>query len=223
VLTLPGACPGFSHTQGQTLATPPKNRHLSTLGGPAGAASGLAPKQAAFVREYLVDLNATQAAIRAGYELQEAPLGFYVYVLFDSRSGRIFYVGKGKGERRFAHVREARGSCVGRNARKLRLILEIQEAGGEVECPIFSSGLNEREALALERALIAAIGKKNLTNHSSGIVSSAERFRLLQRKLRPLEEWMRIPVEPYGLWSNDTERAEFYRQIERHIQRGVEA
>lgn len=28
---------------------------------------GLTPRQAAFVREYLVDLNATQAAIRAGY------------------------------------------------------------------------------------------------------------------------------------------------------------
>lgn len=27
----------------------------------------LTPKQAAFVREYLIDLNATQAAIRAGY------------------------------------------------------------------------------------------------------------------------------------------------------------
>jgi phage terminase small subunit len=29
--------------------------------------TGLTPKHAAFVREYLVDLNATQAAIRAGY------------------------------------------------------------------------------------------------------------------------------------------------------------
>ena len=28
---------------------------------------GLTPRQAAFVREYLVDLNGTQAAIRAGY------------------------------------------------------------------------------------------------------------------------------------------------------------
>lgn len=28
---------------------------------------GLTPRQAAFVREYLIDLNATQAAIRAGY------------------------------------------------------------------------------------------------------------------------------------------------------------
>lgn len=30
-------------------------------------ARGLTPKQAAFVREYLIDRNATQAAIRAGY------------------------------------------------------------------------------------------------------------------------------------------------------------
>lgn len=32
----------------------------------------LTPKQAAFVREYLVDLNATQAAIRAGYSPRTA-------------------------------------------------------------------------------------------------------------------------------------------------------
>lgn len=32
----------------------------------------LTPKQAAFVREYLIDLNATQAAIRAGYSEKTA-------------------------------------------------------------------------------------------------------------------------------------------------------
>ena len=32
----------------------------------------LAPKQAAFVQEYLIDLNATQAAIRAGYSEKTA-------------------------------------------------------------------------------------------------------------------------------------------------------
>lgn len=35
-------------------------------------AAGLNPKQAAFVREYLLDLNATQAAIRAGYSEKTA-------------------------------------------------------------------------------------------------------------------------------------------------------
>ena len=33
---------------------------------------GLTPKQAAFVQEYLIDLNATQAAIRAGYSDKSA-------------------------------------------------------------------------------------------------------------------------------------------------------
>lgn len=34
--------------------------------------SRLTPKQAAFVREYMIDLNATQAAIRAGYKEKTA-------------------------------------------------------------------------------------------------------------------------------------------------------
>ena len=35
----------------------------------------LTPKQEAFVREYLIDLNATQAAIRAGYSAKTAKDG----------------------------------------------------------------------------------------------------------------------------------------------------
>lgn len=35
-------------------------------------ANGLTPQQAAFVTEYLVDLNATQAAVRAGYSAKTA-------------------------------------------------------------------------------------------------------------------------------------------------------
>ena len=37
-----------------------------------GQMGKLTPKQARFVEEYLVDLNATQAAIRAGYSEQTA-------------------------------------------------------------------------------------------------------------------------------------------------------
>lgn len=40
---------------------------------PAPEESALTPKQAAFVAEYLIDLNATQAAIRAGYSARTAP------------------------------------------------------------------------------------------------------------------------------------------------------
>lgn len=39
---------------------------------PKGAAMKLTPKQERFVAEYLVDLNATQAAIRAGYSAKTA-------------------------------------------------------------------------------------------------------------------------------------------------------
>lgn len=60
----------------------------------------LRPKQEAFVREYLVDLNATQAAIRAGYsEKTAAAIGYEnlrkpqiakeVQRLFEERSAKV--------------------------------------------------------------------------------------------------------------------------------------
>ena len=41
------------------------------MGGRSG--SSLTARQARFVKEYLVDLNATQAAIRAGYSKENGP------------------------------------------------------------------------------------------------------------------------------------------------------
>lgn len=187
-------------------------------------ATQLTPKQAAFVREYLADLDISQAAIRSEYELCSKPAGYYVYLLCDSRSGRIFYVGKGKGRRRYDHVSEAKNLRFSEgNARKHREILEILDAAGVVECPVFQDGLTESDAFALERALIRAIGKKNLTNHSSGVVTSRERFRLLLDRMRSLDAWMRIPVEPHGLWNDDAGRVAFYRKFEANLRRGVEA
>ena len=50
-----------------------KTARISTATRSAGlATTGLTPKQAAFVREYRLDLNATQAAIRAGYSANTA-------------------------------------------------------------------------------------------------------------------------------------------------------
>lgn len=60
----------------------------------------MTPKQEAFVREYLVDLNATQAAIRAGYSaktaeqqgyqlLQNPSVSDAVKIAMDARSERI--------------------------------------------------------------------------------------------------------------------------------------
>ena len=51
----------------------------------------LTPKQQRFVEEYLTDLNATQAAVRAGINLLDVSSveGFYVYFLIDPRDGNI--------------------------------------------------------------------------------------------------------------------------------------
>lgn len=65
---------------------------------PAG--KSLTPKQEAFVREYLIDLNATQAAIRAGYSedtagaighenLKKPEIATRIERLMDARSKRV--------------------------------------------------------------------------------------------------------------------------------------
>jgi len=48
-----------------------RDRRKTSVAPPATVA--LTPRQAAFVREYLLDLNGTQAAIRAGYSARTAP------------------------------------------------------------------------------------------------------------------------------------------------------
>jgi alanyl-tRNA synthetase len=100
----------------------------------------LSDKQRVFVDEYLVDLNATQAAIRAGYLFAEnVPADrYYTYLLIDPRSGLVFYVGKGKGRRMSCHARLARLGVVD-NAEKFRKITEIHSSGEIVADHIRSS------------------------------------------------------------------------------------
>ncbi|MEN9920396.1 MAG: hypothetical protein RL538_289 [Candidatus Parcubacteria bacterium] len=94
-------------------------------------------------------------------------LGYYVYVLIDPRSKKVFYVGKGKGSRIYNHVLEA--ECINKNEKlKIAKIKEIHKAGKEVLHEIVRHGLTEGEALAVEASLIDFIGLKNLTNIVDG-------------------------------------------------------
>jgi hypothetical protein len=43
---------------------------------------------------------------------------FYVYELIDPRDGKVFYVGKGKGERAWQHEIDVRRGDQGRNPKK---------------------------------------------------------------------------------------------------------
>lgn len=87
-------------------------------------------------------------------------LGWYVYLLKDPRTGEVFYVGKGCGNRVFAHVTE---SIVNpKHTDKLGHIRNITDAGYEVIHVIHRHGMTEEAAFEVEASLIDLI--PGLTN-----------------------------------------------------------
>ncbi|MFO1051183.1 MAG: hypothetical protein U1F36_03070 [Planctomycetota bacterium] len=94
-------------------------------------------------------------------------LGFYVYLLVDPWSGRPFYVGKGIGNRCFAHLVEARRNAK-RNYAKLDVIRRIEDRGGRVHIEILRHELDEESALAIESTAIDLLGLDELTNRVIG-------------------------------------------------------
>ena len=79
-------------------------------------------------------------------------LGYYVYALIDPRNNKIFYVGKGVGNRVFAHVHCAiNEDC---ETEKLDTIREIIKEKQEVRHYILRHKLTEREAYIVESAFI---------------------------------------------------------------------
>jgi len=96
-------------------------------------------------------------------------IGNYVYRLIDPRNSETFYVGKGRGNRVFEHVR---CSIVNFDddedvvSAKFSRIKEIHDAGFEVEHIIHRHDLTDDAALEVEAALIDAF--PNLTNIQGG-------------------------------------------------------
>ena len=79
----------------------------------------------------------------------------YVYFLVDPRSNEVFYVGKGKGNRVFAHANNAKIFEGDAASQKIALIKEIHASGNEVETFILRHGISsEASAYITEAALI---------------------------------------------------------------------
>lgn len=92
----------------------------------------------------------------------------YVYRLIDPRNGETFYVGKGQGNRVFAHIRDEQnlGGDDLVNKLRLRRIREIRLAGFEVAHVVHRHGMDDMTASEVEAALIDAY--PGLTNVAGG-------------------------------------------------------
>lgn len=91
-----------------------------------------------------------------------AVLKSYVYVYTDPRNGRPFYIGKGKGNRLFAHLNAKSETA------KKATISAIRKSGLEPQIDILRYGLSDTEAALVEAAAIELIGLANLTNKVAG-------------------------------------------------------
>ncbi len=80
----------------------------------------------------------------------------YVYRLIDPRNGETFYVGKGQGNRVFAHIHEEQSLDGDELSDKLKRIREIRLAGFEVAHVIHRHGMDEQTAFEVEAALMDA-------------------------------------------------------------------
>ncbi len=104
--------------------------------------------------------------------IQEFPLSviekldYYVYLLIDPETNQVFYVGKGTGNRIFAHINAALADAgVGEKLDKIR---DLRSRGIEIRHVIHRHGLTEKEAFEIEAALIDFIGISGLTNQVQG-------------------------------------------------------
>ena len=88
--------------------------------------------------------------------------GHYVYALIDSRTDKVFYIGKGSGNRIFNHEIESNKTSESEKV-KLQTIRSIEKEGLNVKRVIINWGLTEKEAFAAETSLI------NLLNFTSKI------------------------------------------------------
>ena len=98
-------------------------------------------------------------------------LAYYVYALIDPRDNRIFYIGKGKGNRIFQHAKDALDNKD--QSLKLDIIRSILREGKQVDLYILRHNLTEDTAYVVESVLIDLLtySKFNKTNILANIVS----------------------------------------------------
>lgn len=107
----------------------------------------------------------------------------YVYRLIDPRNGETFYVGKGKGNRVFAHIHGEADLEDDEIDNKLKRIRQIRLAGFEVAHVIHRHGMDEATAFEVEAALMDAYpGLSNIVGGSGGAEYGAMHAQEIMRR-----------------------------------------
>ncbi len=86
----------------------------------------------------------------------------YVYLYVDPRNGNPFYVGKGKGNRIFSHLKDKT------ETEKTKVLNELQKLKLSPICEVLKYGLSEHEAFLIESAVIDLLKLTKLTNKVHG-------------------------------------------------------
>jgi hypothetical protein len=120
--------------------------------------------------------EAARRELPARYRMEGFPPGvaeqleYYVYLLTDPRTGRPFYVGRGRGDRCFRHLRQARAAAdvtrpdpgddtgAGSRSAVLEQIREVESFGWEVGVDILRYGMKGSEASLVAGATREALG-----------------------------------------------------------------
>lgn len=92
---------------------------------------------------------------------------FYMYELEDPRDGKVFYIGKGTGNRILHHERDA-AKLAGDNIQKELTIRSIWDDGLQVVRRIRSWHKTSAQAITAERVRINELGLDSITNISRG-------------------------------------------------------
>ena len=116
-------------------------------------------------------------------------IGYYVYTLSAPGSAKPFYVGKGRGNRVFAHSAAAIDSPSEND--KLNQIRQIIDSGQQVDYEIVRHGLSEDQAYEIEATLIDYIGLESLTNLVGG-QHMEKRGRMTVNEI--ISEYSAVPV-----------------------------